>query len=242
MAPIVLMLDFDGTLCPIANTPAKAYLLISTRKLLEKISQKIPIAIISGRGLKDLKKKVGVQGLIYSGNHGLEWEINGKYNCMNPSKKSLQDLLLVYNFFKKILPHYSGLFIENKKISFSVHYRQMLHKDSKKFKKEKNRIINLMSKKEIMIIEGKKVIEFKPKINWNKGSFAKLLINFLEKKYSKYFLPIFIGDDKTDEDVFKAIKNGITIKVGSGKTSAKYYLRRQDQINDFLKLIVFLLQ
>src|SRR4030042_2411457 len=74
VGPVMLFLDFDGTLAPIADTPQKAVLPKSTRTILERLSKnpRCTVCIISGRALKDIKKIVGIKKITYVGNHGLE--------------------------------------------------------------------------------------------------------------------------------------------------------------------------
>jgi len=74
----LLMLDFDGTLSPLAKTPDRAFLPKNTKKILKKISQLIPTAIVSGRDIINIQQKMGIKGLIYAGNHGLEWQIGNR--------------------------------------------------------------------------------------------------------------------------------------------------------------------
>jgi len=85
------------------------------------------------------------------------------------------------------------------------------------------------------VVRAKKTIEIRPKINWDKGSFAGFLVKQLEKKNNCSFLPIYVGDDVTDEDAFTALKkNGITVRVGKrAKSSAQYYIKSQKQVDKF---------
>lgn len=90
----------------------------------------------------------------------------------------------------------------------------------------------------ISIIAGKKVFDIRPKVNWNKGSFAKLVINQIHMQTKTAPVVVFIGDDKTDEDVFRILENDVTIHVGKKHQSrAKYYLKNPMEVVKFLQLL-----
>jgi len=122
---IMLFLDYDGTLTSIAKTPGKAVISQETKRLLSSLSQRenCRIAIISGRTLVDIKKRVGLKNIIYSGNHG--FQIEGpkiKHELAVPSgyKKVLQ---CIKTQLKEKLSGIKGVFVEDKKLSLALHFR-----------------------------------------------------------------------------------------------------------------------
>ena len=122
-----------------------------------------------------------------------------------------------------------GVFIEDKGITFSMHYRLAEHNDYLKARKVFFQIIKpYILKKKVRITYGKKVIEIRPNIEWDKGKVSLWLVNMVKKKYNlKSVIPIYAGDDTTDEDAFKVLrKEGITIFVGRRKTKAGCRNRR----------------
>ena len=231
----VFLSDFDGTLSKIARTPDKAVLAPGAKEVLEKLSQKVPVAIVSGRELKDVKEKVGINNLIYAGNHGAEWEINGKYFSLKFSQKTEQAVKSAKKDFEILAKNYPGIFVEEKKFAFSVHYRALDSKTAKKFLNDAQFVIEKIKKSGLAEVGyGKKVIDVKPSASGNKGLFVKFLLKSF--KNSKKLTVIYLGDDKTDEDVFKALKNGITILVGHNKkSSAKYSLKNPTEVVAFLQ-------
>jgi len=241
---IFLFLDYDGTLTPIVDTPAKAIISKKTKKLLHKLlkSSKCKLAIISGRSLKDIKNKIGLKDIIYVGNHGLE--IEGpkiKFEISIPIKVRTtirQIVTVLQNKLSKI----KGVIVEDKNLTLSVHYRLVTSTDTSSIKKIVNEITRpYLTRGMIKINPGKKVIEIKPPIKWDKG---KVVLWLLRKEQfvsgENNFFSIYFGDDITDEDAFRVLKNkGLTIFVGRPKvSSADYYLKNTKEVTKFIKQIL----
>ena len=233
----VLMLDFDGTLTPIVKSPQAAKLSIVMRNLLRKLSKKegFYLTIISGRSLKDLKKKVNLSNIIYSGNHGLEGEILKEKYLFPISDKTLAALKIIREKLDQITVQYKGVFIEDKRLVLSFHYR-MAGEGAPEVKLAFKKIVKPYVKdKLISIVAGKMVFSIRPEVDWNKGSFAKLVIDKIRRRIKVSPVAIFIGDDTTDEDVFRELEKGITVKVGkSGQSKAKYRLENTYDVFKFI--------
>ena len=236
----VLMLDFDGTLTPIVKSPEAVKLSIEMKNLLRKLSQKqgLYLAIISGRSLKDLKKKVSLSNIIYSGNHGLEGKILKEKYCFPISDKTLMALKIIRKQLNQIAGQYKGVFIEDKRLVLSFHYRMAGAKIPEVKSAFKKVVKPYVQDKLISILAGKMVFSIRPEVDWNKGNFARLVIDKIQKKIKAPPVAIFIGDDTTDEDVFLTLKRGITIKVGGDEQSqAKYRLTDTDDVLRFLEWV-----
>lgn len=237
---ILIMLDFDGTLSPIALTPSRAILPEGIKSALLKCSKFFPIVVISGRPLKDIKMKIGLKNLIYAGNHGLEWQIKKKINYWPVPKETIKLLLDIKQKFQKIEQKYSGVLLEDKYFSLAIHYRQLDSIFISNFKRDANKIIGSLNNSSILqVLRGKKVIELRPNLDWNKGKFALFIHQYFQNKLKLKLVPVYMGDDKTDEDVFNLFDKGITARVGQNKTSyAKYYLRDAAQVKLFLNWLL----
>lgn len=237
----ILMLDFDGTLAPIVQSPEEAALSIKTKNLLQELSQKtnLYLAIISGRKLKDIKEKIGLPNIIYGGNHGLEGEIFEKKYSFPITNTTISTLEKIQKRLDKISSQFKGTIVENKKLGLSFHYRLAEREQIPKCILLLNKALKLyVEKKLVSVIAGKKVLEIVPNVNWNKGHFADLVIKQIKGKTRKHPVVIVIGDDKTDEDAFKYLKNDITIVVGkSHQSTAKYYLKNPTEVVKFLQLV-----
>jgi trehalose-phosphatase len=234
----ILFLDYDGTLTPIVSKPSLAVLSKSRRAVLKKISKRLLTAVISGRMLSDLKKRVGITGLYFAGNHG--FEIQGpKISLTHPKALQAKPLIRQIKFkLQKNLKGIKGIIVEDKILTLSLHYRMARAKDFKRIKKIFSDTTKpFLKTKKIKITYGKKVFEVRPNIPWNKGHAVLWFLRKLAK--GKKLIPIYIGDDLTDEDAFLALKNkGITIRVGkSAKTHAKYYVKDVDGVYRFIKNI-----
>ncbi len=236
-----LMFDFDGTLSKIAKTPREAFLEKSTKDLIKKLNKNFCVAVVSGRDLSSVKSMIGLPGLIYAGNHGLEWQIGKKSENLHIDKKFQEDLAQIKNIFKSVAVNYPGISIEDKLSNLSIHYRLLSEKACGDFlKKIKENILAVNKEGFFSVTKGKKVIEIRPKVAWDKGAFAKFLLQRIKVKNRHSCLAFYIGDDKTDEDAFVALSDGITIRIGKNKKSAaKYYIKNQKQID---KLLLWLLK
>lgn len=235
---VFLCTDFDGTIAPIKPRPRQARLTEDTRKLLYKISRakKFSLGIISGRSLKDIKKKVGLRGIIYAGNHGLEITYSKKRFIYPAAKKYVPIISAAAAGLKENLLPFPGAVLEDKTFSLSLHYRLVKGKRLAGLKKRFLQIVEpYLSAGELKLTSGKKVWELRPPINWNKGKALLWLVQRLGKP-----LAIFMGDDLTDEDAFRAVNKigGVSILIGRRLSSAaQYSLGGTRQTQAFLRKI-----
>lgn len=243
--PLFIFLDFDGTLSPIKDTPDKAVLPEETRRILKRLSRKssCKIAVISGRALEDVKAKFGgLSNIIYSGNHGLE--IEGPNIKFSPlvSAGYLKAINRIKVIFRRKLRSVKGAMVEDKGFSLSLHYRLVDDKQVPLARKIfRETVTRYVASARIKVGRGKKVLEVRPPLEWDKGKVVLWLL--AKQRFAKYgsgVLPVYIGDDLTDEDAFKALKRrGITIFVGSPDKSsrARYYLEDTAGVARLLKNI-----
>lgn len=229
---IFLFLDYDGTLTPIVESPDKASTPDDIRTLIIRLKEHIPIAIISGRSLQDIKDRVGIEDIIYVGNHGAEiWD--GKNAII--SQESSVNRHLMQEFLDRLktdLSHIEGVLVEDKGITTSIHFRMM---DAKYFG-EFFDIFNKIAKgyeEAFKITSGKKVFEIRPLNVWNKGD----AVSWITENAGKSTFPVYIGDDTTDEDAYSVLKNsGLSISIG-GSANADYYIQNQGEVKDFLMML-----
>ncbi len=241
--PVFIFLDFDGTLAPIAHSPARAAIPNETRELIRELSAsaQFKVAIISGRELKDIKEKLDLKKIIYVGNHGLELE-GPKIKFQVPLAEKYREILrqIKSDLSEKLSP-LKGALLEDKGLSLSLHYRQVDKKHLPRLKTIlQETVILYRVRNEIKIKSGKMVFEIRPALDWDKGKIVLWLLS--RQRFASQgnnILPLYIGDDKTDEDAFKAIRRkGITIFVGKPKTShAQYYLKNTNDVKVLLNLL-----
>jgi trehalose 6-phosphate phosphatase len=232
---VYLMLDYDGTITPIARYPRLAKLPNSNRRILRLLAAqpRCFVAIISGRRSIDVKHLVGLRGIYYIGNHGLE--ISGpKVTFVHSKAVALGPTLLrLSRVLESRLKGFSGVLVENKGLSISVHYRML----QPTYVPALLQIVRTtaQSSRALKVGFGKKVVEIRPLVHWNKGTAAEWLISSLGEG-----LPVYAGDDQTDEDAFLSLKRGVTILVSDTwkRSRAKYYVRGATEVRLFLRVML----
>lgn len=235
--PISLLLDFDGTVSDFAPTPRKAKISPAAKRALIKLRRTCPIVIISGRPLHTLKRKVGIGGISYAGDHGLTWEIDSRKGGMPVPERYIQAISAIGRRVRPISRTYSGLLLEHKHTALTVHFRNVPPSLRPSVKKVITRAVHAVVEDSGLLITWTKVaVEFRPPIKWNKGDFAKLFLRTIARTFKHSFVPVYAGDEPSDEDAFKVMRKGITIRVGSrGKSAARFYTPRRYEIDEFLE-------
>lgn len=234
---ILLLLDFDGTLTPIVKRPEEAKLSPEMEGILKFLAKKkeFEVAIISGRSLSDLKQKIKIGNIIYVGNHGLEIERKGENFIYPQASKSISTMKELKKILKARLGFIKGTIVEDKRVGLAVHYRMVKNSDVPELERTVRQIFRpFMKKRKIKIGHGKKILEAKPPIMWDKGKAASMLLDSFKQEKP---LSIYLGDDRTDEDAFSALDGkGITVFVGKpGKSKAKFFLKNIGEVGTFLK-------
>ena len=234
---IVIFFDYDGTVTPIVSHPKDAILSEEMKNTLIKLSNQCTLAVISGRGLNDIKSLVGIKGIHYAGSHG--YEIEGPSIKMEhePALEFVKIFDILEEELTNQLKDVDGALVERKKFSIALHYRNVSDKESYLVENAADKAVEKYTK--VRKSYGKKVYELQPDLEWNKGKALEWLMEALhiEKQGSKIF---YIGDDITDEDAFSAIKTyGIGILVGSDarNTGAQYRLSDVTQTLRFLEIL-----
>lgn len=241
---IFLFLDYDGTLTPIAPRPQQALLPSGTKSLLSVLSGFAPlkVAVVSGRSLDDIRRLVGVRGLYYAGNHGLEASgprLVFRSGQMSQTQRVLRAIRKVLETSIRDIP---GAHLEDKGFSLSYHYRLVKPKDQGRARQIfRDAVLAVCDRKKIRIVAGKKVLEVRPVTRWHKGTIlAWFLEHAMFSDASRPVMPIYVGDDTTDEDAFRFLKGrGLAIRVGAARrTSAPYSLKDPAEVAVFLRRLI----
>ncbi len=235
---LLLLLDFDGTLVPIQGSPENCRLPDNVRRPLKSItaSKRALVGILSGRSLSDIKAKVRVKGLYYSGCHGLE--ISGPHlRYIHPGARD--GIPLIDEIRRKLqekIGALDGVLLEYKRLTLAIHYRMANNEDARIVRREVRRVLAGRGiAGGLSLMKGKKVLELVPAVAWDKGKAALFILEGLEGKYT----PLYVGDDLTDERAFQVLNRlGVTVRVGkSAKTAARYYLKGQWEVPEFLRYV-----
>jgi trehalose-phosphatase len=243
---VLFLSDYDGTLTPIVEKPEKADMPEENRRLLRALSRhrRFSVGIVSGRALPDLKDKVGLDGIIYAGNHGLEIEGPGM-SFVNPLAEEIRPVLRVlHQVLNRTVGAIRGVFVEDKGLTLSVHYRLVEEQKAGDVYHEFERVVSgPRALGKVRITRGKKVLEVRPATSWDKGRAIALLIDSYGGRQARSgLLPVYLGDDATDEDGFRAIAElgrGVSVLVDKPRpaSAARYYLESTGEVTQFLSLV-----
>ncbi len=234
-------LDYDGTLTPIVQRPEDAVLSDEMRKTLFDLADKFTVAVVTGRDKEDVQQFIKLDNIIYSGSHGyITSGPDGLFMEHEDSEKIIASLDNIEQELHEIFPEKAkGVQLDRKRHAIAVHYRNADEKDvplvfdvvDEMLEKHKGH------KKG----EGKMVVEIKPDIDWHKGKAVLWILEALGINKDEQTIPIFIGDDVTDEDAFEAIKDkgiGILVENHGQQTAAAYSLKNVYQVRKFFERII----
>jgi trehalose 6-phosphate phosphatase len=223
-----LLLDFDGTLVRIQRRPWEVRVPQRIKQLLERLTlnPKLFVAIVSGRRYQDLRTRIGIENLRYIGLHGAEED--GNSICIGTDVGKILSTAKLEA--QKQIASMRGIRIEDKGLSFAVHYREATSSVADAARSCLLQLV-LPLHQFLKVFEGAMVWEVLPHEIQGKGAAARALLNRLPLGTPA----IYIGDDGTDESAFRSLSDQITVRVGNTKgTQAKYYLRSPRDVMDFL--------
>jgi trehalose-phosphatase len=231
---VAVFLDYDGTLTPIVSHPEDAWLSESMRQALRELSARAPIAILSGRDLDDVRRRVDLDSIVYAGSHGFDIAASGGL-CRQLGTEYLSIIDTAEEELREALDEISGAQLERKRFSVAAHYRNVKEDDAYKVQRAVEAIA--AGHRKLRMMKGKKVYELLPAIDWDKGKAVIWLLKTLHLEREN-FRPMYIGDDQTDEDAFRALQHrgvGILVAEQAQVTAATYSLRDTHEVEDFLR-------
>ncbi len=205
------------------------------RQVLRELAARVSIAILSGRDLDDVRRRVDLDGIVYAGSHG--FDIAGPGFRRELGTDYLADLDAAEKELYQPLDEISGAQLERKRFSIAAHYRNVNENDVPTLTQAVEAVAARY--RELRRIDGKKVFEFLPAIEWDKGKAVMWLLEALALERENV-LPIYIGDDSTDEDAFRALKErgvGILVSEQPQATAAVYSLKNPTEVERFLRTL-----
>lgn len=239
----VVFLDFDGTLADIVEDPASAVLVDGAAEALRALAARCPVAVISGRDLEDVRARVNVDGVWYAGSQGFELVAPDGTHFENAAATCAIDTVAdAATQLAKALGDTAGVVVEHKRFAVSIHYRNA---DPAAVDRVITTVCRLGRSERLRVTQGRKIIELGPNVAWDKGRTPDWLVEQIVANDrvadSPTALPIYIGDDITDEAAFDAVQfDGVGIAVrhdegGDRLSAARFSLESPSAVCEFIQ-------
>ncbi|KAL6523705.1 hypothetical protein OROGR_017308 [Orobanche gracilis] len=239
---IVMFLDYDGTLSPIVEDPDRAFMSDPMRATVKKLARYFPTAIVSGRCIDKVYSFVRLAELYYAGSHGMDIKGPSKGSKHNkgaetvlfqPASEYLPMIDEVYKALMEVTKDTPGAKVENNKFCLSVHFRCVDEKEWSELAKQVESVVE--GYPDLRLTQGRKVLEIRPTIKWDKGKALEFLLESLGYANCTEVFPVYIGDDRTDEDAFKVLRErgqgfGILVSKTPKDTNASYSLQEPSEV------------
>jgi trehalose 6-phosphate phosphatase len=241
-----IFLDYDGTLTPIVERPENAIISERMRESVRTLAERFPVCVVSGRDRPVVQELMGLNNLIVAGSHGFDiWSPEQGTIEREEGGGEFEELLeQVRTRLHEVMDPIEGALVEPKKASVAAHFRLVSEDERHKIKDLVDEILAAHPDR-LKVTPGKMVYEIQPKVDWDKGKAVLYLLEALDLKRDDV-VPIYLGDDVTDEDAFRALKGiGIGIfvgrasdpEVGGRTTAADYVLNATDEVGRFLETL-----
>jgi len=243
-----VFLDYDGTLTPIRGRPQDAVISDKMRESVRRLAERVPVVVVSGRDRRVVQELMGLDNLIVAGSHGFDiWSPAGG-SIQREEGASFKGLLReVEAKLRAELANIPGALLEPKKRSVAAHFRLVPQEQRPRVKEIVDAILS-EHPEELKVTPGKMVFEIQPRLDWDKGKAVLYLLKALDLDRDDV-VPVYLGDDITDEDAFRALAGrGIGIFVGSADdpetvgrtTAADYVLNTIGEAEEFLNRLAAL--
>ena len=196
-----IVMDFDGTLSEIAPTPDSALIEPRSARALRRLVGQFPlVAVLSGRGVRDLADRVGVGGVVCVGNHGAEYIVDGAYRVAGDAVGGATGISDILTHLKSAVTE-PGVLYEDKGFSASVHFRQTSD-PAHTIRLLRDSVSDAPGIERFEVFWGKRVLEIRPLRAVDKGDALVALV----EEYELDAL-VFAGDDTTDVDAMKRLRS-----------------------------------
>jgi trehalose 6-phosphate phosphatase len=243
--PMLVLLDVDGTLSPIAERPELAIVPAATRDALTALVRQSDthVALLSGRSARDAARLVGVNGVWVIGNHGIEVAAPNEPAVPRADVAEYADRITeALARCNAVADSAPGVVVEDKRWTLSVHYRLA---DRAIVPAVSAHVASIAQSLGLRLTVGKEVLELRPPVDVNKGTAALQLAKSLSALKADASV-LCVGDDRTDEDAFLALRDAqphaVTVFVGNYGdavgTAAEFHVEDPDQVRALLETIV----
>lgn len=239
---LAVFLDYDGTLTPIVEDHTKAFLDDGMRAAIAELAKSAKVAIISGRDLQKIQQLVKIDSLFVAGSHG--FEIAGPDGTSEHLERGVEFLPKIEEAERRLHEGLSGIAghsVERKRFSIAVHYRRAAEKDVPRIEAIVDEVLSACSG--LRKGHGKKVFRIQPNLDWHKGRAVLWLLERFRHEDPDLF-PVYVGDDITDEDAFRALAgSGLTIVVRdqeAHRTAADYAVADTGEVRQLIEMLAVL--
>lgn len=236
----VIFLDYDGTVAPLTPVPHQAVLSDEMRDVLRRLMEHCPVALVSSRDLRDLRRMVDIDGLIYLTNGGFEVIGPHGHYVQNEGKSFGSMLDSAESELRYAIGNIRGALVERRRFAVALHHRLVDPKDMPRLMEVFERVARRHP--ELRVVRGRRACRLRPDVDWDRGQAVGLVLNTLKLDGS---VPIYIGDDRADEAAFKTIgERGITVLVTNEvrETNAQYVLEDFEEVRQFLEKVIEVLE
>ena len=228
---LLVALDFDGTLAPIEDDPDAPEITQANRRAVERLVDHPDtlVAVVSGRQLADLRPRVGIEGIRYVGNHGLEYTVDGEREVHPEAEARMADLQAAREAIETRLADMEGVHVEDKAVTLTVHYRRAKAASAEAVTAVVEEVVDPIEG--LKTGSGKMIVEVKPTVDWHKGA----IVEWLRDEVPDSWRTVYVGDDTTDEDAFRVLGDeDIGVQVGERSTAADYRVPAQCEVSRLL--------
>jgi len=231
-----VFLDYDGVLSPIVERPEDAVITPEMREVVARLATRCPVCVVSGRDRTVVQTLMGLDGLVVAGSHGFDIWHPERGTLAHEAASGYEEL--ISEITERIQ---TAVQVEPKRASVAVHYRRA-------DRPARDRVADLVEgllaerRDELKVTPGKMVYEVQPKLDWHKGAAVRYLLGALGLTGDDV-VPLYLGDDVTDEDAFRALNGlGVAVYVGdqdelSRDTAADFVLGTVDEVRQLLDTI-----
>lgn len=233
-----VFLDYDGTLTPIVDRPELATISAAMRQAVRDLARHCLVAIVSGRDRKDVADLAGIEEVYYAGSHG--FDISGPQGAamqLQQGTDYLPALDRAEQALQERLAPIEGGQVERKKFAIAIHYRRVPAAQHQEIESVVDAV--LADSQGLRKTGGKMIFELRPDIDWDKGKALTWLLRKLGLDRDEV-LPIYLGDDLTDEDAFRELRArgiGILVRDEPRPTQARYALNDTAEVHQFLQTL-----
>jgi alpha,alpha-trehalase len=230
-----VFLDYDGTLTPIVARPELAVLDDDTRTTLQALAEVCPVAIVSGRDLEDVRTVVGVPAAWYAGSHGFDVvSPTGARHEYEGGRVALPYLDEAEAELRATIDEVPEAWIERKRYAIAVHHRQTPEAYVPRLEALVRETADRHA--QLRMTGGKCIFELRPNTPWDKGRALRWILDQVAPE-TDGTIPVYLGDDETDEDALRVVRErglGVVVASGDRPTAAHHRLHDPSEVAGFL--------